>query len=73
MTQRAAAEGLAHSYLKASYTKLKVSYTQQDYCFVSCDPKEQLLLGPAFAIAKILKKNGLTMQVAYTASLRACV
>merc|ERR1719183_2220867 len=33
----------------------------KDYTFVSCDPKDQLLLGPAFAIAKLLKKNNLTM------------
>jgi acetyl-CoA acetyltransferase len=29
--------------------------------YVSQDPKDQLLLGPAYAIAKLLKQTGLTL------------
>ena len=31
-----------------------------DHVFVAQDPKEQLLLGPAYAIASLLQRNGLT-------------
>ncbi|KCV72911.1 acetyl-CoA acyltransferase [Fonticula alba] len=34
----------------------------RDHLFASCDPKEELLLGPAYAIAKLLPKAGLTLQ-----------
>ncbi|CAH1775024.1 unnamed protein product [Owenia fusiformis] len=33
----------------------------RDYLYVSQDPKDQLLLGPAHATPRILEKNGLTM------------
>ncbi|XP_069126018.1 trifunctional enzyme subunit beta, mitochondrial-like [Argopecten irradians] len=33
----------------------------RDYLYVSQDPKDQLLLGPAYATPKILEKAGLTM------------
>jgi acetyl-CoA acyltransferase len=33
----------------------------RNYVFVSQDPKDQLLLGPAYAIAKLLKQTGLTL------------
>jgi acetyl-CoA acyltransferase len=33
----------------------------RNYVYVSQDPKEQLLLGPAYAIAKLLKQTGLTL------------
>jgi len=34
----------------------------RDYVFVSQDPKDQLLLGPAYSIAKLLSKTGLKLQ-----------
>ncbi|CAG7820122.1 unnamed protein product [Allacma fusca] len=34
----------------------------RDYLFVSQDPKDELLLGPAYVIPKLLDKAGLTMQ-----------
>eukprot|EP00960_Hanusia_phi_P048413 758931-Hanusia_phi.AAC.9 len=34
----------------------------RDYVFVSQDPKDQLLLGPAYAIAKLLRKTGLKVE-----------
>lgn len=36
--------------------------TLVDHCFVSQDPKEQLLLGPAYAIARLLARNNLTFK-----------
>ena len=33
----------------------------RDYVFVSQDPKDQLLLGPAYAITKLLHKTGLKL------------
>eukprot|EP00911_Craspedida_sp_UC1_P001882 UC1_evm1s1445 len=33
----------------------------RDYTYVSQDPKDQLLLGPAYATAKLLKRTGLTL------------
>jgi len=33
----------------------------RDYMYVSQDPKDQLLLGPAYATPRILEKNGLTL------------
>jgi acetyl-CoA acyltransferase len=32
----------------------------RDYMFVALDPKDQLLLGPAYGIARLLKRAGLT-------------
>jgi len=34
----------------------------RDYTFVSQDPKDQLLLGPAYAMPIVLEKSGLTLQ-----------
>lgn len=34
----------------------------KDYVFVSQDPKDQLLLGPAYATPKVLERAGLTMK-----------
>ncbi len=34
----------------------------REYTFVSQDPKEQLLLGPAYATSKMLSKTGLKLQ-----------
>jgi acetyl-CoA acetyltransferase family protein len=31
-----------------------------DHVFVGCDPREELLLGPAYAVAALLQRNGLT-------------
>jgi len=56
-----ASAALLMSEEKCSALGLKARSIMKDYTFVSCDPKEQLLLGPAFAIAKLLKKNNLTM------------
>ena len=33
----------------------------RDFIYVSQDPKDQLLLGPAYATPKLLKKAGLTL------------
>lgn len=33
----------------------------RDFIYVSQDPKDQLLLGPAYAIPRLLKRNGLTL------------
>lgn len=35
--------------------------TLRQYEFVSQDPKDQLLLGPAYAVAKLLNRTGLTL------------
>ena len=34
----------------------------RDWTFVSCDPFEELLLGPTYASTKVLKKAGLTLK-----------
>ena len=34
----------------------------RDWVFVAQDPQEELLLGPAYAIPKVLKKAGLTIE-----------
>jgi len=46
---------------KALALGLKPKAYLRDYLYVSQDPKDQLLLGPAYATPKILKKAGLTM------------
>uniref|UniRef100_A0A7S0W9W9 acetyl-CoA C-acyltransferase n=1 Tax=Hemiselmis tepida TaxID=464990 RepID=A0A7S0W9W9_9CRYP len=33
----------------------------KDFCFAGCDPKQQLLLGPAHSTAALLKRNNLKM------------
>ncbi len=33
----------------------------RDFTYVAQDPKDQLLLGPAYAIPKLMEKNGLTI------------
>ena len=57
-----ASAALMMSQEKCSAMGLKARSIMKDYTFVSCDPKEQLLLGPAFSIAKLLKKNNLRME-----------
>lgn len=32
-----------------------------DFCFVAQDPQDELLLGPAYAVPKLLQRNGLTL------------
>ena len=56
-----ASAALLMSQEKCTQLGLTARSTMKDYAFVSSDPKEQLLLGPAFDIAKLLKKNNLTM------------
>merc|ERR1719262_1130154 len=34
----------------------------RDWTFVSCDPFEQLLLGPTYATTKVLQRAGLTLK-----------
>lgn len=34
----------------------------RDWTFVSCDPFEQLLLGPTYASTKVLQKAGLSLK-----------
>ena len=34
----------------------------RDYVYVAQDPKDQLLLGPAYAVPKLLEKNRLTIK-----------
>lgn len=34
----------------------------EDYLFVSQDPKDELLLGPAYAVVKLLDRNGLSLK-----------
>eukprot|EP01130_Rhizamoeba_saxonica_P001218 TRINITY_DN1110_c4_g1_i1.p2 TRINITY_DN1110_c4_g1~~TRINITY_DN1110_c4_g1_i1.p2 ORF type:complete len:401 (+),score=111.51 TRINITY_DN1110_c4_g1_i1:226-1428(+) len=46
---------------KAKELGLKPKAFLRDFIYVSQDPKDQLLLGPAYATAKLLKKAGLTL------------
>lgn len=46
---------------KAKQLGLKPKAFLRDYLFVSQDPKDQLLLGPAYATPKILEKSGLKL------------
>jgi len=45
---------------KATELGLKGTCILRDYMYVALDPKDQLLLGPAYGIARLLKKAGLT-------------
>jgi len=56
-----ASAALMMSQDKCNELGLTARSIMKDYTFVSCDPNEQLLLGPAYAIAKLLKQNNLTM------------
>jgi len=47
---------------KALALGLKPKAYLRDYLYVAQDPKDQLLLGPAYATPKILDKNGLTVK-----------
>ena len=46
---------------KAKASGYKPRSFLRNYVYVSQDPKDQLLLGPAYAIAKLLKQTGLTL------------
>lgn len=56
-----ASASLLMSEEKALEMGLKPKAYIKDYVFVSQDPKDQLLLGPAYATPKVLKKAGLTL------------
>lgn len=47
---------------KAKAMGVKPKAFLKDYVFVAQDPKDQLLLGPAYATPKVLAKAGLTMK-----------
>ncbi|CAG2107921.1 unnamed protein product [Medioppia subpectinata] len=53
---------LLMSERKAKSLGLKPQIYIKDYIYVAIDPKEHLLLGPAHAITKLLKKNNLTFK-----------
>ena len=46
---------------KADELGLKGKSILRDYMYVALDPKDQLLLGPAYGIARLLKRAGLTV------------
>jgi acetyl-CoA acyltransferase len=56
-----ASAALIMSEEKALKLGLKPKAYIRDYVFVAQDPKDQLLLGPAYAISKLLTKTGLKM------------
>ena len=72
---------------KAKASGFKPRSFLRNYVYVSQDPKDQLLLGPAYAIAKLLKQTGLTLadidvfelheafagQVAHPSNLLFCI
>jgi len=53
---------LMMSESKAKQLGYRTDVELKDYIYVGCDPKEQLLLGPAYATARILAKNKLTLK-----------
>eukprot|EP00002_Diphylleia_rotans_P039474 TRINITY_DN915_c0_g1_i1.p1 TRINITY_DN915_c0_g1~~TRINITY_DN915_c0_g1_i1.p1 ORF type:complete len:447 (+),score=111.69 TRINITY_DN915_c0_g1_i1:59-1399(+) len=58
-------DGASASLIASEEYALKVGYKPlayiRDYVYVSQDPKEQLLLGPAYGIAQLLERNNLTL------------
>lgn len=56
-----ASAGLFMTQEKAKQYGLKPKAYLRDFLFVSQDPKDELLLGPAYVIPKLLDKAGLTM------------
>lgn len=56
-------DGASATLIMSEEKALSLGYTPKavikDWTFVSQDPKDQLLLGPAYATAKLLKQNGL--------------
>lgn len=59
-------DGASAVLLMSEERALAEGYTPKavlkDWTFVSQDPKEQLLLGPAYAIAKLMTKNKLSLE-----------
>jgi len=72
---------LMMSESKAKQLGFRTDVELKDYIYVGCDPKEQLLLGPAYATARILAKNKLTLKdiaviefhEAFAAQVLACL
>jgi acetyl-CoA acyltransferase len=56
-----ASASLIMSEAKCAQLGMKPRSYIRDYVFVSQDPVDQLLLGPTYATAKLLKKTGLSM------------
>lgn len=58
-------DGASAALLMSEEAALASGFTPKagivDHCFVSQDPKDQMLLGPAYAIARLLARNGLTV------------
>lgn len=58
-------DGASAALLMSEAAALRAGLAPQaallDHVFVAQDPKEQLLLGPAYAIAALLKRNGLSV------------
>ncbi|XP_011499848.1 PREDICTED: trifunctional enzyme subunit beta, mitochondrial [Ceratosolen solmsi marchali] len=57
-----ASAGLIMTEEKAKRLGLKPKAYMREFTYVSQDPKDQLLLGPAYAIPKVLEKAGLTLK-----------
>ncbi|CAK9290742.1 unnamed protein product [Gordionus sp. m RMFG-2023] len=57
-----ASAGLIMTEERAKQLGLKPKAYLRDFIYVSQDPKDQLLLGPAYATPKILDRNGLTLK-----------
>ncbi|KAJ8676302.1 hypothetical protein QAD02_012089 [Eretmocerus hayati] len=57
-----ASAGLIMTEEKAKQLGLKPKAYLREFTYVSQDPKDQLLLGPAYAIPKVLDKAGLTLK-----------
>ena len=57
-----ASAALLMSEARAIADNVKPKAYLRDWIFVSQDPREELLLGPAYAIARLLARNGLTMR-----------
>ncbi|XP_058804680.1 trifunctional enzyme subunit beta, mitochondrial [Phymastichus coffea] len=57
-----ASAGLIMTEEKAKQLGLKPKAYIREFTYVSQDPKDQLLLGPAYAIPKVLDKAGLTLK-----------
>ncbi|XP_001606375.1 trifunctional enzyme subunit beta, mitochondrial [Nasonia vitripennis] len=57
-----ASAGLIMTEEKAKQLGLKPKAYLREFTYVSQDPKDQLLLGPAYAIPKVLEKAGLSLK-----------
>lgn len=56
-------DGASAALLMSEAAALRAGYAPAaaivDHVFVGCDPREELLLGPAYAVAALLRRNGL--------------